>query len=1297
VNRTPLPLRTARPRGTRQRSRRARLALRARGAMAAFAAAAALLLGAGADGQLPPPKSPRQEPPEIAPALPRRSLLPDSIAAGEDVWHITGARLSGRRDGPVEIDSLSARHGELLIRALRGIWYPDARRVELDGQVHIEDGSRTLQSRHGVYYRDLALLDLDDDVQGRGPEGRFLADRLRYDRRSSRLRLGGRVRLFEEQRHLRADWLEYDLADSLATAGDRLLLRDEGDGVDVHGTRLVHDRRAGEMLVTGTESERPRLVRGAAGALPLTVTADTLQLRTRAREGEAIGWVSIDYGAALGGCDRARFLLREDRLLLTGLPLVEDREGRVSGDSMAVELREGEADRLLVWGRARSEYTPADHPGEAHFAVGDTLAADLTEGAITTAVLSGRAEALYLPGRRDRDAGIGLNWTRGQRIRLGFGDAGLSSVQFEGTVSGRYWLPVPGAPGGGPEAALDSLSAAGRETIPDSLAAAAEAMGDSLAAADQEAMLDSLAAAGHEASLDSLAAAAGDPPDELFAIRGEGYAPSVLAAIRESAAAGTLEPPDSLLARLPFDRAEEVAYSGRGIDFAVAASRIAIAGDARVGYRGMELKSEEIVFRTPDRVVVASGAPRLRDGQSEVEGVSMSYRIDSRMGLIYQGKSAFEPGFYRGERIKRVSTRTLYVEEGEFTSCDASEPHYHFRSRRMKIIPDEKVIARPVVLYIGRVPVLAIPYAVFPQRRGRQSGVLIPDVEFGFDTARGRFLRNIGYYWAASDYADGLAWMDYYERDPRLTWNARVRYRLRYLFSGQVEGSLTRQRLTAGRRDRWLLRVSHDQALRDRWQFKVSGHFQSDKDYADDRDFGAGVDERINRQLRSQLSLSRGWSGASLSMVADRTEYLDDCAGGRSRIAQTAPSMNFSLHSFPLGSKPDARGRGGRRPLLATMYLRGDMRFLSSYTRGCAQASETNQASSIGFSLSDKRRLLGAINLTPSASVDAAWAARGASARNPVGAAWRAGMSAGTTLYGTFFPRLGPLEGLRHVVEVSASYGYRPEIAYLKDFPSVGGIGLRSAKSSSVSLNATQRFHAKWRRGEKSVKQENLLTWSTSTAYDFLAAERARETGAVPRPWSDFAHNLRLQPGGFLESDLSVGHDPERWSRDYSLSLRTTLRMRGGGGGAGQGAGEAPEAGAAVEGGDFSGHGGFGDPGGGRVAGPSAYGSRAGLAGPWQMTVAHTYSRTRLDDQRSRRNAANLALGMGLTAAWRVQCAIYYDLEDRAVTSQGLSLVRDLHCWQATLERRDSGGRSSYYFRISVKELPDIKYERRGL
>ena len=71
----------------------------------------------------------------------------------------------------------------------------------------------------------------------------------------------------------------------------------------------------------------------------------------------------------------------------------------------------------------------------------------------------------------------------------------------------------------------------------------------------------------------------------------------------------------------------------------------------------------------------------------------------------------------------------------------------------MKIYLDDKMVARPVVFKIGHIPVMMLPFYMGSLNDERHSG-LLPDVRFGFADDRGRFIRNLGYYWAVNGYAD---------------------------------------------------------------------------------------------------------------------------------------------------------------------------------------------------------------------------------------------------------------------------------------------------------------------------------------------------------------------------------------------------------------------------------------------------------------------------------------------------------------------------------------------------------------
>ena len=69
-----------------------------------------------------------------------------------------------------------------------------------------------------------------------------------------------------------------------------------------------------------------------------------------------------------------------------------------------------------------------------------------------------------------------------------------------------------------------------------------------------------------------------------------------------------------------------------------------------------------------------------------------------------------------------METDVLFVEDGKFTTCDLDHPHYYFGSPTMKITVKDKIVARPIFLYIADVPVFALPFGIFPSERGRRSG-----------------------------------------------------------------------------------------------------------------------------------------------------------------------------------------------------------------------------------------------------------------------------------------------------------------------------------------------------------------------------------------------------------------------------------------------------------------------------------------------------------------------------------------------------------------------------------------------
>lgn len=1107
-------------------------------------------------------------------------------------------------------------------------------------------GGTTVTARRGTWYRDEDLLVLEEDVVLSDSSRTIHSDRGSYDRRKELAILTGNVNGEGTEGRFAARELRYFRLENRVELHDEVRLEEKtriltSDRLDYETTTRNAIATGNVAIFDSSDSttitgQRCALNRGTddvfvtggppaldrpgrAGEAPLHLIADTLEMR-RSTLGNARGNVRIRRGAVNATCGRAVYDFDNDYLRLLESPVAADSEGTVRGDSMAVIMRKKEAERLEVLGHARIDYAPDAKPGERNVVIGDTLIALMDSTGVTQIEVHGGAHSLYIPSPTDREGDVGQNLSRGKIIRVAFARGEARRVDLQGSASGDYVVPRRSS------AKRDSTIA----PLPDSLYA--------------------------ERAIARFLAVPGEPI------------------------------PDSLMNAGPYDPAERVAYSGDSVAFFVPEKRIQIRGNGKVHYQQLDLESEEILYEASKDRVISLGKPRLKDQTSALIGQRMLYRLDTRQGFAYQGRTEFDGGYYNGEEIKRVNDKILLVRGADYTTCSGGDTtDYHFHAGRMKMTLGDKAVARPIALYIRNIPIMALPYWIFPIRKGRHSGMLMPDVEFGFDRTRGRFVRNLGYYLAPNDYTDEMVWGDYYDSPPRWILNGQFRYSKRYILNGNFFGSYSREKNVLGSRTtRWDVQGNHDQQLGERASLKVRANFVSDKTYRSDRDFGGSVDETLNRILKSSLDLRKSWSSTSIAVTADRTENLDVTTSGF-RVQENIPSVDFSMNSFPIGRKADDRGRGGRLPFLSTMYSRFSASFRSVYRRPWADSLETiyNHAARAQTGLSDTRSLR-FLTVSPSISTSGAWVYKDAIGKhNRFGAVWSLGISARSALYGTFPLGLGPLIGMRHVIEPSVSYSYSPDFPSLRGtdpsgspinvFPSETGISLSGSKSSSMSMGLTQRFHLKVRGADpkKPVRIDNLILWQTTSSYNFLIHKR---------PLSAINNSIRLAPARFFENSWTMTHDPYRKRPLTSLSVQTTVRLSGKGG-------SKSDTTAAPSG--VEEYGGFGQVGqsGGRP------GERTlGAAGPWDLSLTHSYSRGAA--RSSETSTVSLSASVVPTSRWRVSYGIYYNLQDHQVVRHSLSLYRDLHCWEMRLEQNTYGGNSQYYFRINIKAIPDIQYER---
>lgn len=215
-----------------------------------------------------------------------------------------------------------------------------------------------------------------------------------------------------------------------------------------------------------------------------------------------------------------------------------------------------------------------------------------------------------------------------------------------------------------------------------------------------------------------------------------------------------------------------------------------------INYQNIELKADYIMLDLvrkevyaeglPDSTGTIVGSPVFKDGTDEFESKSLRYNFETQKGIISDVKTAQGDGFIHSNLTKKISKDEFVMRQGQYTTCDAEHPHFYLRMTKAKVISNKKIITGPAYLVLEDFPIYfpMIPFGYFPSSSTYTSGILIPT--YGEEQTRGFFLRDGGYYWAASDHFDLALRGEIYSKGSWGT-NVRTNYRVRYKYNGSFD------------------------------------------------------------------------------------------------------------------------------------------------------------------------------------------------------------------------------------------------------------------------------------------------------------------------------------------------------------------------------------------------------------------------------------------------------------------------------------------------------------------------------
>ncbi|MCX6257017.1 MAG: putative LPS assembly protein LptD [Bacteroidia bacterium] len=791
------------------------------------------------------------------------------------------------------------------------------------------------------------------------------------------------------------------------------------------------------------------------------------------------------------------------------------------------------------------------------------------------------------------------------------------------------------------------------------------------------------------------------------------------------------------------------------IIFMVNSKMMYLYGDAQINYKNIELKANYIEIDLgnnklyarggPDSTGKISGKPHYKEGDDVVDASEMYYNFKTKKAYIINGFTKQQQGFLHSEVTKKESTDIVNIRNGKYTTCDLENPHYYIALTKAKVIPKDKIISGPAYLVIADVPTpIGIPFGFFPNKRENSSGILIP--EYGEETNRGFFLRNGGYYFALSDYADLQTRADIYSKG---TWGLKMHsnYKDRYVFNGYLDAQYYSN--IFGEKGLRGYSTSKDFSL-------MWSHIQDSKANPT-RTFSANVNisstafdhnntynsgSYLSNTKSSSISFSKHWGDIfNFSANLRHTQNSLD-----KTIDFTLPSLTFNMNrQYPFRTKGKTSDFKWYENIEVSYSSKLDNR-LSTYDSLLFKKTtikDFNNGFQHDIPVSANFKLLKFITLTPkvdytgwlySSHINKTWygqthisgtdtISRGV-VTNTVHSLIYAqqvtptlNLSISPTFYGMYLFRNSKIKAIRHVFNPTISFAFKPGMgrdnpAYYKTVQSdtlgntqkysifdqgIYGGPISAKKYGIVSLNLGNNLEMKVKTPNDTVNEEKkikiLESFSISTSYDVFKDSMNWSPVTINGRTTLFK-NLNITFGGTLDPYAidSAGrrinqfeYDKNRsFGRltDANLSLGFSMK--------------APEKKKSNDKQNQTGTTGQSNQNIPQSANNDYNPDYFDINIPWSIRVDYSWNYTKPAYVSKVTQTMRFSGDVNLTPKWKIGFSSGYDFDSKKMTYTTVDIYRDLHCWEMKFNWVPFGAHQMYSFSINVKAsvLKDLKYQK---
>jgi LPS-assembly protein len=779
-------------------------------------------------------------------------------------------------------------------------------------------------------------------------------------------------------------------------------------------------------------------------------------------------------------------------------------------------------------------------------------------------------------------------------------------------------------------------------------------------------------------------------------------------------------------------------------------------GKTKTVYRDITLTAPRVELDQQTNVLTAYAArdsvgnliarAQFQQGQEGFQSDTIRYNFKTKRGLTMGTFTKQSELFVNAPYIKKINDSIAYAKHVTMTTCDLDEPHFGFVANKAEFVTGKVAITGPVHPEFEGVPVpIYLPFGIFPLKSGRHSGLLPP--QFAVTEQFGVGLEGLGYYHVLNEYADVKVLSNIYSYGG---WSATLipTYRKRYRYSGGLNLTLQHTKIAfKGDPDYSLTKT-----------FNISWNHSVDPKATRGTSFSANVNagstkfnqyvvnnpfRNFNNQLNSSIAYSKTWKGKpyNLTMSANHNQN-----NNTHLINLILPDAGFTVNTIYPFQRKAGKAVGSKKwyesfGIGYSTVARNQLSFYDTVPNALNHILDTLQwGAQHRFPISMALPPMGPLIVSPFISYDETWITHRMQRKwDPIGnkldtvsntkglfidRQMSFGIGLNTSVYGMFPFNKGKIQ-VRHVMRPTLNMSYKPNLSrkyydvytdnngytnYLSQLAGnnnlFGGYGY--GKFGGISFGVDNNLEMK-KRGKKDTidKKVRLIEgFGFTSGYNFLLDSMQL------LPFNLYLRTTLFEKLSITAQGLyspykqdSVGRDLPAyvWQgdrfrlgrlRNGSVSMSTSFQSKP----------RDPKKSAPPE----------TQQNGTQIKDPSLVGDEQRMQQyvnrnpaefvdfniPWSINLSYSlvFSR-RVDFGKLKTDVtSNVSFNntFSLTPKWMFTTSGYWDINAMELTMFTMSISRDMHCWQLSVNVTPIG--SYKYFNISISPksgiLQDLKVNR---